>query len=68
MNLMLLETRALPLPLRVLFLHKSRAGIAFADEKNLLRAVAWAVEKRIDEVYLLDPSLNVRPPPEKAAG
>jgi len=54
-NLMLLETSAAALPLRVLFLQQVRAGIAFADEENLLRAIAWAVEKRIDEVYLLDP-------------
>jgi radical SAM superfamily enzyme YgiQ (UPF0313 family) len=61
-NLMLLETqRGCPYRCGFCFYNKSRAGIAFADEENLLRAIAWAVEKRIDEVYLLDPSLNVRP-------
>jgi hypothetical protein len=61
-NLMLLETqRGCPYRCGFCFYNKSQAGIAFADEKNLLRAIAWAVEKRIGEVYLLDPSLNVRP-------
>jgi len=61
-NLMLLETqRGCPYRCGFCFYNKSQAGIAFADEENLLRAIAWAVEKRIDEVYLLDPSLNVRP-------
>ena len=61
-NLMLLETqRGCPFRCGFCFYNKSQAGIAFADEENLLRAIAWAVEKRIDEVYLLDPSLNVRP-------
>jgi len=53
-NLMLLETqRGCPFRCGFCFYNKSQAGIAFADEENLLRAIAWAVEKRIDEVYLL---------------
>jgi hypothetical protein len=61
-NLMLLETqRGCPYRCGFCFYNKSRAGTVFADEENLLRAVAWAVDRGIGEVYLLDPSLNVRP-------
>jgi hypothetical protein len=61
-NLMLLETqRGCPYRCGFCFYNKSRAQLTFADEANLLRAIAWAVERRIGEVYLLDPSLNVRP-------
>ncbi len=61
-NLMLLETqRGCPYRCGFCFYNKSRTGLVFAEEGNLLRAVAWAVEKRIGEVYLLDPSLNSRP-------
>jgi hypothetical protein len=61
-NLMLLETqRGCPYRCGFCFYNKSRAKIAFADEENLLRAIAWAVDRGIGEVYLLDPSLNVRP-------
>jgi MoaA/NifB/PqqE/SkfB family radical SAM enzyme len=61
-NLVLLETqRGCPYRCGFCFYNKSRAEIAFADEEILLRAIAWAVEKCIGEVYLLDPSLNVRP-------
>jgi radical SAM superfamily enzyme YgiQ (UPF0313 family) len=59
---MLLETqRGCPYCCGFCFYNKSRSGLVFAEEKNLLRAVDWAVEKRISEVYLLDPSLNARP-------
>jgi len=61
-DLMLLETqRGCPYRCGFCFYHKSRAGLVFAEEENLLRAVAWAVERRVGEVYLLDPSLNARP-------
>jgi radical SAM superfamily enzyme YgiQ (UPF0313 family) len=59
---MLLETqRGCPYRCGFCFYNKSRRGLAFAEPANLLRAVAWAVERSIGEVYLLDPSLNSRP-------
>jgi radical SAM superfamily enzyme YgiQ (UPF0313 family) len=61
-GLMLLETqRGCPYRCGFCFYNKSRQGLVFAEEGNLLRAVAWAVERGIAEVYLLDPSLNCRP-------
>jgi hypothetical protein len=61
-RLMLLETqRGCPYRCGFCYYNKSRAGLVFAEEEHLLRAVAWAVERRIGEVYLLDPSLNARP-------
>jgi MoaA/NifB/PqqE/SkfB family radical SAM enzyme len=61
-NLMLLETqRGCPYRCGFCFYNKSRQGLVFAEERNLLRALAWAVKSRIAEVYLLDPSLNSRP-------
>ena len=61
-GLMLLETqRGCPYRCGFCYYNKSRAGLVFAEEEHLLRAVAWAVERRISEVYLLDPSLNSRP-------
>jgi len=61
-DLMLLETqRGCPYRCGFCFYNKSRQGLVFAEESMLLRAVAWAVERRIAEVYLLDPSLNARP-------
>jgi hypothetical protein len=61
-RLMLLETqRGCPHRCGFCYYNKARRGLAFADEANLLRAVAWAVERRIPEVYLLDPSLDARP-------
>jgi len=61
-NLMLIETqRGCPYRCGFCFYNKSRAGLVFAEEGNLLKAVSWAVDRRIAEVYLLDPSLNSRP-------
>jgi len=61
-RLMLLETqRGCPYRCGFCYYNKSRAGLVFAEEEHLLRAIAWAVERRISEVYLLDPSLNTRP-------
>jgi len=61
-NLMLLETqRGCPYRCGFCFYNKSRQGLVFAEANHLLRAVAWAAEKRIGEIYLLDPSLNARP-------
>jgi hypothetical protein len=61
-RLMLLETqRGCPYRCGFCFYNKSRKGLSFANPKKLLRAVAWAVEHDVGEVYLLDPSLNSRP-------
>jgi radical SAM superfamily enzyme YgiQ (UPF0313 family) len=61
-SLMLLETqRGCPYRCGFCFYNKSRAGLVFAEQSTLLRAFSWAVERRIAEVYLLDPSLNARP-------
>jgi hypothetical protein len=61
-NIMLLETqRGCPYRCGFCFYNKSRPHLLFAEEQRVLRAVAWAVERRIGQVYLLDPSLNVRP-------
>jgi radical SAM superfamily enzyme YgiQ (UPF0313 family) len=61
-RLMLLETqRGCPYRCGFCYYNKSRAGLVFAEEEHLLRAIAWAVERKISEVYLLDPSLNTRP-------
>ncbi len=61
-RLMLLETqRGCPYRCGFCFYNKSRKGLSFAEPANLLRAVSWAVEHTVGEVYLLDPSLNSRP-------
>ena len=61
-NLMLLETqRGCPYRCGFCFYNKSREGLAFAEEGLLLKAVEWAVQRRVPEIYLLDPSLNARP-------
>ncbi len=61
-NLMLLETqRGCPYRCGFCYYNKSRQGLVFAEEPNLLRAMAWAVDRQIAEIYLLDPCLNARP-------
>lgn len=61
-NLMLLETqRGCPYRCGFCFYNKARRGVAPAAEEPLLAAVAWAVDHGVPELYLLDPSLNVRP-------
>lgn len=61
-NLMLLETqRGCPYKCGYCFYNKSRGTLSFKDEKLLLDGVQWAVDQGIDELYLLDPSLNARP-------
>jgi radical SAM superfamily enzyme YgiQ (UPF0313 family) len=61
-GLMLLETqRGCPYRCGFCFYNKSRPGLVFAEQRTLLQALVWAVERRTAEVYLLDPSLNARP-------
>ena len=44
---MLLETqRGCPYRCGFCFYNKSRSGLVFAEEKNLVRAVAWALNAR----------------------
>ncbi len=61
-NLMLLETqRGCPYRCGFCFYHKSRRGMAFAEPARVLEAAAWAIERGVGEIYVLDPSLNCRP-------
>ncbi|MFA6008684.1 MAG: radical SAM protein [Desulfobacteraceae bacterium] len=61
-NLILLETqRGCPYRCGFCFYNKSRSTLSFKDEKHLLEGVRWAVDYGIEELYLLDPSLNARP-------
>jgi hypothetical protein len=61
-DLMLLETqRGCPYRCGYCFYNKSHNRLSFADEAHLLRGVQWALDHHVKEVYLLDPSLNVRP-------
>ncbi len=61
-NPMLLETqRGCPYRCGFCFYHKSRRGMAFAEQARVLAAAAWAIERGVGEIYVLDPSLNCRP-------
>jgi radical SAM superfamily enzyme YgiQ (UPF0313 family) len=61
-NLMLLETqRGCPYHCGFCFYNKSRGSLSFKNENHLLDGVRWAVDHGIEELYLLDPSLNARP-------
>ena len=61
-NMMLLETqRGCPYRCGYCYYNKSHAGLTFADEGYLLQGVKWALDHDVKELYLLDPSLNVRP-------
>jgi len=61
-NVMLLETqRGCPYRCGYCYYNKSNAGLSFADEDYLLQGVKWALDYDVKELYLLDPSLNVRP-------
>ena len=61
-DLMLLETqRGCPYRCGYCFYNKSHNRLSFVDEAHLLRGVQWALDHHVKEVYLLDPSLNVRP-------
>jgi hypothetical protein len=61
-NLMLLETqRGCPYRCAYCYYNKSRQRISVKVESKVLQAARWACEKRVDELYLLDPSVNSRP-------
>ena len=61
-NVMLLETqRGCPYRCGYCYYNKSHDGLTFADETHLLQGIQWALDHRIKELYLLDPSLNGRP-------
>ena len=61
-NIMLLETqRGCPYHCAFCYYNKSHKGLVFAGLHLVLEAVQWACNQGIDELFLLDPSLNVRP-------
>ena len=61
-NVMLLETqRGCPYRCGYCYYNKSHGGLTFADEGDLLQGIKWALDHDVKELYLLDPSLNVRP-------
>jgi hypothetical protein len=61
-NLVLLETqRGCPHRCGYCYYHKSRQGLCFADRGVVLEAVRWAWQRKVKELYLLDPCLNARP-------
>ena len=61
-NIMLLETqRGCPYHCAFCYYNKSRTGIVSADQARVFEAVQWAYDQGIGELFLLDPSLNVRP-------
>ena len=61
-NMVLLETqRGCPFQCGYCYYNKSRGRMAFKDETLLLEAVKWAVGQHVAELYLLDPTINVRP-------
>ena len=61
-DLMLLETqRGCPYHCGYCYYNKSHDRLSFVDEVPLLQGVQWALDHHVKELYLLDPSLNVRP-------
>jgi radical SAM superfamily enzyme YgiQ (UPF0313 family) len=61
-NIMLLETqRGCPYQCAFCYYNKSHKGLVFAELDLVLEAVQWARDQGIGELFLLDPSLNVRP-------
>ena len=61
-NIMLLETqRGCPYRCGYCYYNKSHSGLTFADKGYLMQGVQWALDHDVKELYLLDPSLNVRP-------
>lgn len=61
-NPLLIETqRGCPYRCGFCYYNKSRKTRSIADDKIVLDGIAFALERGIDEIYLLDPSLNSRP-------
>lgn len=61
-NSVLLETqRGCPYRCGYCYYSKSRKSVAVKEEALLIEAVQWAVDREVEDVYLLDPSLNARP-------
>jgi hypothetical protein len=61
-NMMLLETqRGCPYRCGFCYYNKSHQGVSLADEALVLQGLRWATDRKVGELYLLDPSLNVRP-------
>lgn len=61
-NPVLIETqRGCPYRCGFCYYNKSRKTRSMATDDSVLRGVAFAIEKGVKEVYLLDPSLNSRP-------
>ena len=61
-NMVLLETqRGCPFRCGYCYYGKARGHMAFKDEAHLLETVRWTADRRIAELYLLDPTINARP-------
>lgn len=61
-DMLLVETqRGCPYHCSYCYYNKSRDRLSFADTDSILKAIRWARERNIAEIYLLDPSLNTRP-------
>ena len=61
-NMMLLETqRGCPYRCAFCYYNKSRKRQSFVDDATLLQSIQWAADRGVGELYLLDPSLNIRP-------
>ncbi|BCS96005.1 hypothetical protein DSLASN_16370 [Desulfoluna limicola] len=61
-EIMLLETqRGCPYGCKFCYYNKSRKGLTFLSDEKVLEGIQWAVDNKVSELYLLDPSLNARP-------
>ncbi len=61
-NIVLVESqRGCPYGCRYCYYGKSLEKVMFKKISKVCKAVTWALENQVNELYLLDPSLNVRP-------
>lgn len=59
---MLLETmRGCPYSCGYCYYNKSKSKLSFRNKDRILNSIEWASDNGVEELYLLDPSLNVRP-------